>query len=50
MISARSSELRASYYILPEDFRRSIISDISRMKKKVALLVSKLQYKICFDE
>lgn len=50
LISVRSSELRKSFYVLPEDFRRSIISDISRMKKKVALLVSKLQYNIYFDE
>ena len=50
LISARSSELRKSFYVLPEDFRRSIISDIFRMKKKVALLISELQYKILFDE
>ena len=50
LISTRSSELRKSFYILPEDFRRSIITDISRMKKKVASLVSSLQYKLFFDE
>lgn len=50
LISARSLELRKSFYVLPEDLRRSIISDISRKKKEVASLVSSLQYKLFFDE